>query len=412
MKTNIARGLLSVVLGLPGALAAAPAAKSPAQPAEPKPYVLFMGADLAVLRDKGAYRVEDVAGSELKIHIGKKEFFVRTRSGGTSLKVDHALKLSGTSVKLDNLESGPAYTPANDPNLKFIRASGAAGGAAAVEDLAYGQMISQSITAGFAEAAVARGGPGVAQAQAANDAAQQGLTLANRAAEQASAEMQFSQRYNTGALADQRARELAEENYDAMEVSFKISSPVELENPYMIVLFKFQERDAKPGQEGLMIHAKSLDPIGPKPKYIRVREGGLPRGFKYLSCEVRIYDRGEELATNVSPKRVELTRSEAQQYIVIEHLGAHKGATVPAAPVSRTLPAARRQQLSIDQLNHLCYVKVAADGTVLGAYDDEAGRVPLNDPAALAALGDVFFRPALEKGKPVEGTVRVRLGEI
>jgi len=35
----------------------------------PGSHVLFMGADLSVQRDKKIYRVEDVTGSELKIHV-------------------------------------------------------------------------------------------------------------------------------------------------------------------------------------------------------------------------------------------------------------------------------------------------------------------------------------------------------
>src|SRR5688572_30628316 len=83
-------------------------------------YVLFMDADLAVSREKKFHRVEDVVGSEFKITIGKKEFFVRTRNRSTDLKVSHALKLSGASVTLVELESGPTYTTANDPARKFI----------------------------------------------------------------------------------------------------------------------------------------------------------------------------------------------------------------------------------------------------------------------------------------------------
>ncbi len=30
----------------------------------------------------------------------------------------------------------------------------------------------------------------------------------------------------------------------------------------------------------------------------------------------------------------------------------------------------------------------------------------------MAALAEVFFNPALEKGKPVDGVARLRLGEI
>jgi hypothetical protein len=412
MKTSSV--LRNVGFGLAGLLPLVPLpAADGTAPASAKPYVLFMGADLAVQRDKKYYRVQDVVGSELKIKIGKREFFVPTRNRMTGLKVNHSLKLSAAAVRLDGLESGPSYTPGNDPVRKMIAASGAAGGAAAVQDLAYGRMIQLNLEA--TDMAIAAGGMGaeggaIAQAEAARV---QGMAdEAMRQAAQLGGLVQNSQQYNTGAYVDQMHKELAEGNYDAMEVSFKISSPVELDDPHMVVLFKFRERDAKPGTEGLLIHAEALDPIGPRPKYIRVRQAGLPRGFKYLDSEVHIFNRGEEVATNASPRRVELTREEAQQYLVIEHLGANKDGTVPAIVVAGTLPPERLKTLTLDQLNRTYYAKIGPDGSVLGLFADESCHLQLDDTGALAAVNAVFFKPALVKGKPVEGVARVRLGEI
>lgn len=415
MKTIPARRFgclcLATVFALPPLLQGA---DEEPKPAPAKTHVLFMGADLAVQRDKRYHRVEDVEGSEFKIRIGKKEFFVPTRNRATGLKVDHGLKLAHTSVVLDGLQSGPSYTPLNDPVRKFNAASGAAGGAAAVRDLAYGRMISAEISLAAATNSLANTPEGSSSrpfVEAAFEAATAEYAAGGLQAESGN-EFVLSEEFNTAAHANRMKLEEAEGNYDAMEVSFKVSSPVELDDPHMIVLFKFQERDAKPGEEGMLIHAKSLDPIGPKPKYIRVREGGLPRGFKYVGCTVHIYNRGEEVATNVSPNRVELSRAEAQQYLIIEHLGANKGATLPASAVRGTLPRPRRQALSLDQLNRLCYAKVAPDGSLLGVYLDESCHQPLDDTGALAALGDVFFNPALDQGKPVEGVARFTLGGI
>lgn len=405
---------LGAGLGLAGCLLL-PVLKADDQAAAapPKSYVLFMGADLDVQREKKFHRVEDVIGSELKIRIGKKEFYVPTRNRNINLKVSHSLKLSGATVRLDNLEGGPAYTPANDPVRKMIAASGAAGGAAAVQDLAYGKIIDMNINASRMGLAT-EGATGTTAEMAKADIGRSQLE-ANAALQQAAAAgamLQYNDLYNTGTYVDKMYRELAEGNYDAMDVSFKISSPVELEDPYMVVLFRFQERDAKPGQESMIIHAEALDPIGPKPKFVRVRKGGLPRGFKYIDSEVHIFNRGKEVATNASSKRVELTREEAQQYFVIEHMGANKDATVPAAAVPGSLPPGRLKSLSLDQVNRTYYVKVAPDGSVAGLYADESCNLAIDDHDALAVVGEVFFKPALVKGTPVEGVARVRLGEI
>lgn len=412
MKTHLPP-LCCVSLGLIALLSPVSAEEGAklAGSATAKPYVLFMGADLAVQRDKKFHRVEDVVGSDFKIKIGKKEFFVPTRNRATGLKVSHSLKLTGAAVQLDGLQGGPAYTPANDPARKMIAASGSAGGASAMQDLAQGRVMQLQAEVAHATT-VAEAYPGIPEAREALEKFQGYLDEAERKASVLGQSHMWDSQNNPGAQADKMQGEFAEGNHDAMEVSFKISSPVVLDDPHMVVLFKFQDPMAKPGEEGLLIHAESLEPIGPKPKYIRIRQGGLPQGFKYLDSEVHIFNRGEEVATNASSKRVELTREEAQQYLVIEHLTANKGATVPAAAVPGTLSPDRLKALSLDQMNRTYYAKVGPDGTVLGLYADESCHLLIDDATTFAAVNAAFFKPALVKGRPVEGVARVRLGEI
>ena len=97
---------------------------------------------------------------------------------------------------------------------------------------------------------------------------------------------------------------------------------------------------------------------------------------------------------------------------MIEHIGANKGKTTPALPVSGTLPPARLKELSLDQLNRTYYAKVAPDGKMLGLFADEACTLRIDHDLTLAAANEAFFKPALVNGKPVEGVARVRLGEI
>jgi hypothetical protein len=381
-------------------------AEEQSPPEETKPartHVLYLGANLDVKQEKKFYRVEDVIGSEFMIRINQKEVYVPTRQRTTGLKVIYDLKLTDASVQLDGMAAGPAYTPVNDPRLKFDRASGAAGGAMAVQSLAQGALFRAEMAAVF-------GGGGDPNRDP-NESKSDPIEEAYGKVSETTFAMGQS-RYNTGEQADIMQRELLAGNFDAMEVSFHISSPVELEDPYMVILYKFLEREAKPGDEGMLIYAKTLDPIGPKPQYIRVREGGLPIGHKYLDSQVHIYNRGQEVATSLSDNRVELTRDEARQYILIEHMGANKGGTVPASAVRGTLPRQRRAELSLDQMNRTAYVKVAKDAQVLGVYQDEACQLVLEDERYLAVIREVFFKPALYKGKPVEGVARTRLGDL
>jgi len=405
MKARRHRAILSIVAALGGPLFLAGAeGKSPI----PKTHVLFLGADLSVQYDKKVYRVEDVTGSELKIHVDQQEVLVPTRRGPVGLQVHANLKLAGTSVQLDQLHSGPAYTYENDPARKIEEASHSAMNAAAGHDMAQIRQVQSNDNLVAAQIEVANH-PDSAEARRVLTNAQ--LDVGNSQQQMDITDMAKTSDVALSA-AGVRRMQAAEGNFDAMEVSFKISSPVEMNNPYLVVLFKFHDPREKPGTDGLVIHAQALDPVDATPRYVRVLKGGLPIGFKMVDCTVHIYNRGEEVATNVSANRVELSRTETQQYIVMEHIGGHKGATVPAAVVSGSLSSGTRQRLSPEQLKRRLYVKVSKDGLLLGVFSDEGCTLPVDEAVTTAALGEVFFTPALQAGKPADGVARVRLGDI
>jgi hypothetical protein len=127
---------------------------------------------------------------------------------------------------------------------------------------------------------------------------------------------------------------------------------------------------------------------------------------------VHIYNRGKEVATNESSKRVELNRDEARQYLVIEHVAANKDATMPPAPVAGSLPQAARARLSREQLDRLCYARISKDGGVLGIFADESASLPLGDAAIAEVCAEGLFKPALAQGKPMEGVVRFRPADL
>jgi len=411
MKTfRLSRGhaLLSLVpvLCLPSGVAAAAENAPP-----PKTNVLFTGADLSVQHENKLYRVEDILGSDLKIHVGPQETLVPTRKGPVALQISARPKISAVSVKLDQLQSGPAYTYAHDPMRKLEEMSRSNMDIAAMQDMANAQMARD---VDFQQRAATAADPshGSRNQAAADEEVRQGQERLDKTRQQADILALSSVGERTNVAAGAHKMQVAEGNFDAMEVSFRVSSPVLLDRPYMVVLFEFHAPDAKPGVDGLVIHAQALDTIDDSPRYIRVLKGGLPVGFKFVDCMVHIYNRGAEVATNLSAKRVEMTHDETRQYLVAQYLEAHKGRTAAAAAVRGTLPRALRQRLASDQLNRIFFAKIAKDGTLLGAFADEDCGLQLEDDATLAAVSEVFFTPELQQGQPVDGVVRLRLGDI
>jgi hypothetical protein len=392
--------IVVTLMGLAGTDGARAAENPPAGGATAPTHVLFMGADLSVQQGKKYYRVEDVDGSEFVIQIKGERKFIRTRMATNHVKVDHEVKLAPLSVKLEDLQGGPGYTPATDPRHKFNARSGAQGGAEAARN--------------WSEARQTEAEQSLLQVRNPEMKRQyEDIIDAEKYAQVGLNQQLGSVDYGSiPSRANELALELAEGNFDLVDVSFKISSPVELDDPYMVVLVDFQLRDAKPGQTSTLIHAKALDPIGPEPKYVRIREGGMPSGFKYLRHEVHVYNRGKEVATSESSKRVVLNRDEAREYLLIEHLGTHKGATVPGSAVAGSLSPETSARLAPDQLQRVCYVRVSREGKLLGVFVDESTSLPLTDAAVADVLAEAFFKPALANGKPMEGVVRVRLAEL
>lgn len=382
----------------------APTAVPDGEKAEPKTHTLFMGADLSIEQNKKLYRVQDVVGGSFVINVDGKEVKIPADWGAITLKVDRSLKLTATAVSVDHLKAERAYTPGNDPVKKFMASQG---GAMASQDAiaAAGQnvVLAQRMAIANTKAAAAAQEGGF---PAGGDlhAAQQQYDAANAAA--------LSDFGNNSGLAGKMQDELQEGLFDAMDVEFDVSSEKLIRRPYVVVMAQYRKRESKPGESYNWIYAAALEPLGSKPQKVRIRKGGFPPGFELEKYQVHVYDGGQEVATNVAEKRVPLTRDEAFQYMLIDYVSSHKGASLPATPAMGKLPADLRTRLGSGQLTQFFYVKVSKDGLPMEAYVDESCSHKVDDPYLQSVIRDIRFNPALEKGRPIEGTALLKLGDL
>lgn len=370
--------------------------------ADPKEHVLFMGTDLAVQKGDNFLRVQDVSGSSFMVKVGDEPAYVPMQMRAAHVKVEKKLKLTAAQVRVDKLRGDRTYTPANDPGLKFDRQSGAAAGAAAAADVANYQG---AIFERAEESARANDDENRANALQVERQRFEGL---ERMANEALA----SDMGSPAQLAGRLQGEKLEGNFDAMQVEFEVSSERPINDAYIVIISRFREKGTKPGLSRNWIYAKSIGEIGPKPRYLRIREGGFPVGFILEDYELHIYEGGREIATNVSPKRVELTRAEAQQYLLLEHLAAHKGQTVPAEPAAGRLPADLTARLTQGFYLQPYFVKVDEGGLPGGVFMDATCRNPVTDPYLTDLFAGLLFKPALVKGQPTASVCRVKLPEL
>jgi hypothetical protein len=153
---------------------------------------------------------------------------------------------------------------------------------------------------------------------------------------------------------------------------------------------------------------KSLDG---EPQKVRIHKTGFPRGFEVEKFQVHVYDGANEFVTSTAENQARLTRTEAFTYLLLDYVGSHKGATLPAAPAMGRLTPEEKAQLTPDQLGLTYRVKVTKDGLPGAAFTD-AGLSNPADPAVAALIANVRFYPALEQGKPVEGVAELRFARL
>ena len=397
------RRLWPVVVVLVSPLTLAAEAKSAA--AEPKTHTLFMGADLSVERNKELCRVVDILDAAFVINVGGREIKVPADWSKVNVKVNRSLKLTDASATVVNLKGERAYTLANDPTVQFQQGIASAA-------LQHSENINaqNEANAGLKGGGMATGHeslPGMLRPEV-DKIVQKIQIQTQQSGEQSSLRVAGTPGttfHNTGSVFD------GEGMFDAMDISFEVSAEQPLTNPYVVILGQYREKDGKPGSVANWIYAQPVQPITGQARKIHIVRGGFPRGFEMQEFQVHLYNRGREIATDVSPKRVQLTREEAFMYARIEYQGSHKGATLPAKPFMGKLTPEAGSRLNAAQLEQLYYVKVSKDGLPLLAYLDTNCSRPV-DETVRPLIDHVRFFPALENGKAVEGVAELKFARL
>lgn len=401
-------GLLAL-LAAGNAVAADATPKAPAQPPAPTTHVLYMGADLAVEREKAFHAVQEVTATSLVIKPADKPVNLPLEQR-TGIRVTEALKLASRSVTIDELDATRAYAVGSDPFEQVTTAAALAVGASAEADLAQRDALQAGMMVGPMAAGLemARGTPAEGEARAALAGAE-----ARRDAAEAAARTRIeavpSPMLDPGA----RAAGLAGDRFDAIRLTFNVTTRERLARPYYAVIAEIRDPGSREGMIRKWVYVKALGPLeAGETRRASVFQGGFTPGYVLEGCAVHVYDGLEELATNLSRKRVPLTDDEAHEYRVIEFLSANKGRTLPAAVAGAGSAGAARSGLTREQLERTCHVRVDKGGCVVAAFRDAAGRQPLADPALESALKALRFMPALAAGRPVESLAPVALGRL
>jgi hypothetical protein len=419
-----------------------------------KTHTLFMGADIAVNLDETLYHVKDVWGSNWVVDINGREKEISAKQAPLNLKITPSLKLTETSATIVGFKRVQAYSYANDPSVLLTRglsqsasmssdlmavgrtaqniqdtASSHSLGGAALLAGSWDQFSANAMmtTAQYAYSnshptTVGAGGlpnPSTTAPTATTNStgftvlpgvqifanAQQNLIVGRAQQEAVAAAAQT-------ANGNEPTGKIASGGLDAMDVEFEIRAAKPLHNPYVVTMTRFHAAGSKPGMVQNMVYAKSLDPIDEHLSHVHFVEEGFPFDYELIDFQLHIYNRGEEIATNIAADRVELTRDEAFEYVRSEYIGAHRGDTLPAVPAMAKLPADLRGRLAQGKYAEAFYVRVSREGVADEAFFDPACMQRIDDPYLESVVKRIRFKPALNVGKPVDGVAKLSLGQL
>jgi hypothetical protein len=401
-------GFTGLVL-LSGSIAPLLRADKKAEPViEHKDYTLFMGADFKVEKDHKMYSVVDVVGGSFVILVKGERVLIPVDKKGLMMRVDNDLRITPEEISVRHLTNERAYTPANDPR-RYMQGSLAMMDVSDLDLARSGAANAQNTVTQLTDHPSPYMSPQARQTQLAAATSQNQLAQStlSRLSNQAQ-DMQFGNGAYEGRVQDELAKGL----YDAEEIDFKVSSPKRLERPYLIFVVTYRGPDDAKGIVRNWIFGKQLDPIGPAERHEHFLQGGLTPGFTVLSTEFHLYNEGKELATEVSHKRVALTRDEAYEYSTIEYMAAHKKDSAAPVPAMGVLPKDFLVHLSQDEVQGTFFAKVDADGKVRDVYKDEACKMKVDNTYLSDGLKSIRFEPAIEKGKAVEGIAKIHPNRI
>ncbi len=418
-----------------------PVVMEPVVVGEAKTHTLFMGADISVNLDKSLYPVRNVIGSSWVIVINGKDEVVSAKRAPLNLKITPSLKLTEVAATLEGFRRVPAYSYANDPSVLLTR--GLSQAASTNADLlavsANAQHVADTATnkalgpmAGFAasdnqfgdaalriQAGSSKGAPYVVP-KGGYTGADVGAFIAQYTAAAAISQARVIAVAQQGAASaasqtangDEPAGRLVTEGMDAMDIEFDVASPRTLNTPYVVTMTRFRTPGSKPGVVQNLVYAQALDPIYSHPTHVHFTEEGFPFNYELVDFQLHLYDRGQEIATNISSRRVELTRDEAFEYVKMEYISSHANETLPAVAAMGRLPAELPTRLAAGKYADTFFARVSKDGLADEPYADAQCSRAIEDPFLRSVVKSLRFKPALARGKPVEGIASLNLGKL
>jgi len=361
----------------------------PADDPAPKDHAIFVGLDVSVARKGKYYPVIGAQKKALQVMVNGQATVVPLAEA-LDLRLDRGIKLSNRSASITHLRGTKG-----ESRIRAQYETEAMNSAMHVQSAQEDRMDNVLGAARVSGMVLGNANGAWAEAMA------QYPTLDNNISRAAKTgnEMITGKRGPEGGLND-----------TGFVVTFEASAPGPLDQCHVAIIADY----TLPGQSGLPLSSVSLEPIGslgPAARKITCEVRRFPPDAQLTGYRVALYSHGEEVATNLSTRRLDITRHEAVLFLTMNYLAQHQGETRPPAPILMVPRTEFIERVGSAPLDQVIYARVGKDGKIIRLSTDVAGAAQL--PSDLdPAVEQIAFVPALEKGKPVEGVARLKLADL
>jgi hypothetical protein len=370
---------------LGGVVSVASAATPPvvhSQEAPVRDHQLFVGVDLVMNHDEALVDVRKIENKKVSLDNADREVVSLRDSDGLQWRL--ATKVSATSANISAFKPKRVMSPAKNPALKQLRDKQALMAFADDQKERREVALRQSMRP--------------SQADPSTDTP--ALTEEEAAAEMSAAVAEIDKFSAMGAAFD-RAKNFhhGDEGFDAVQLSFEISSPTPIADAYVVAIM----RVSVDGNLHDTTFYRQLGRVDESPRKVRFLQAGLPSGYEIKDARVHLYWQGEEIPTNMSEKNYAVTSAEAKMYLQTDYLGKHRFDSAPASPAWSMVPPALLAAEGPSEYDLPVTVELDAEGQLL-AIQSENVIVPAG---IRTVVEQMTFVPAVEKGKGVPSTLTI-----
>lgn len=370
---------------------------------EPKDCMIFPGLNLMIKRGANYFPLIGVTKNGALIRVNGREVPLRFDEIN-SCRVLRPVVVSDWRMNITHLETVQSYTPAADPRRVWRES----------ESLLIDYQQDQ-VDAVFSRLRMEEGGLNLVTQTTKGLVAdplqlvpEDGVTTLKMALSEAAGD---TDGLDSGAFYDRKSKEnLDKEHFDAVSVGFEVSSPLPVQNPYLVMAADYR-LGAKSPAILRRIALMKLDPINREPRKVTLKLPGFPLGFVLIRNQIHIYEGEKEIATDATRPRMEVSRTEMFRYLEIQYAAENKGRTLPPVAIRGLSQVTIRDKVEPGQLDQSLKIKVSKDGEVVDWSARGSATVAISVPIN-SYLRDLHFYPALDNGTPVDGTVVEKLADL